>query len=171
MSYSESDEEEEDEYSCETPCASSMSSSVFFSQKGAAFSSRRDDWATPQATFNKLNAEFRFTLDAAASDTNHKCKRYYTEKQDGLIQNWKQETVFLNPPYGRTIGDWMQKAYLSSCQGAVVVALVPSRTDTRWWHAYVQNKAEVRFLAGRLKFGAGTGSAPFPSAVVVYRPG
>ena len=145
-----------------------QSSSSFFSAN-AAFSSQTDDWATPQATFDALNAEFHFSLDPCASDSNHKCARYFTVERNGLEQNWGTEVVFMNPPYGRTIGQWMKKAYESSQAGATVVALIPSRTGTKWWHEYAI-KGEVRFLQGRLRFGAAVSSAPFDSAVVVFRP-
>ena len=148
--------------------SSDSSGPSFFS--GVALSSHTDDWATPQATFDALHAEFRFTLDPCASDTNHKCARYFTEQQDGLAQDWGGEVVFMNPPYGRTIGQWMRKAYHSSQAGATVVALVPSRTDTRWWHSWATKASDVRFVQGRLRFGSASNSAPFPSAIVVFRP-
>jgi len=75
----------------------------------------------------------------------------------------------MNPPYGRTIGQWMRKAHIASRQGATVVCLVPSRTDTRWWHDYAM-KGEIRFIKGRLKFGDAKANAPFPNALVIFRP-
>ncbi len=75
----------------------------------------------------------------------------------------------MNPPYGREIKKWMEKAYLESTKGAVVVCLVPARTDTAWWHDYAM-LGKVRFIRGRLKFSGAKHSAPFPSAVVVFRP-
>ena len=133
------------------------------------FSSKTDLHATPQEFFNGLNTEFRFNLDPCAIAENAKCKVYFTAENDGLKQDWKQATVFMNPPYGREIKRWMKKAYESSLQGATVVCLVPARTDTHWWHNYAM-KGEVRLLRGRLKFGDAKNSAPFPSAVVVFRP-
>jgi phage N-6-adenine-methyltransferase len=131
------------------------------------FSSATDLWATPQDFFDTLDSEFKFTLDPCATRDNHKCVRYFTESDDGLAQNWDGEIVFMNPPYGRVIGAWMAKA---ASARATVVCLVPSRTDTRWWHEHVIARgAEVRFVRGRLKFGNSKNSAPFPSAVVVYR--
>lgn len=135
------------------------------------FSSETDQWATPQAFFDRLNAEFNFTLDPCADDTNHKCDLYFTKEDNGLAQDWRAHTVFMNPPYGRVIGDWIRKAYEESQKGATVVALIPSRTDTTYWHEYVMKAAEIRFVRGRLKFGDGRNSAPFPSAVVVFKPG
>lgn len=132
------------------------------------FSSATDMWATPQDFFDALNAEFGFTLDVCATADNAKCARFYTQTDDGLSQPW-EGVCWMNPPYGRTIGRWMRKAYESSQQGATVVCLVPARTDTAWWHDYAV-KGEVRFIRGRLKFGGSKNSAPFPSAVVVFRP-
>ncbi len=132
------------------------------------FSTATDDWATPQPLFDQLNAEFAFTLDPCASAKNAKCPRYFTPEEDGLRQDWSKETVFMNPPYGRVIGLWVRKAYESAQGGGVVVCLLPARTDTRWWHDYVM-RGEVRFIRGRLRFGDGKNSAPFPSAIVIFR--
>lgn len=129
------------------------------------FSSKSEEWATPQDFFEQIDKEFHFTLDACATDKNAKCKKYYTKKQDGLSQEWTG-TVWCNPPYGRNIGDWIKKAYESK---ATVVLLLPARTDTKWFHDYVLGKAEVRFVKGRLKFGGCKNSAPFPSMLVVYK--
>lgn len=135
------------------------------------FSSRTDEWETPQEFFDELNREFRFDLDACADEKNHKCDKYFTVEQDGLKQDWGGYTVFCNPPYGRTIGEWVEKCfqevYAGSCKYAVM--LLPARTDTKWFHQYIYNKAEIRFLRGRLKFGGSKNCAPFPSMVVIYR--
>lgn len=132
--------------------------------------SQSDQWATPQDFFDKLDAEFHFTLDPCADDGNHKCDRYYTREQDGLTQDWGGETVFCNPPYGREIPKWVKKAYEESRKdNTVVVMLIPARTDTRWFHDYIYNQAEIRFIKGRLRFGESNNNAPFPSMVVVYR--
>lgn len=133
------------------------------------FSSEREDWTTPQNLFNELNAEFHFTLDAAASPDNAKCERFFTAEQNALCQNWWGETVFCNPPYGRKTGDFVKKGYEESKKpGTTVVMLLPSRTDTRWFHDYILGKAEVRFLKGRLKFGNSKNSAPFGSLIAVW---
>lgn len=133
------------------------------------FSSKTDDWATPQDLFDKLNNHFNFTLDVCASDDNAKCSEYFTVDDDGLQQDWTTTpgAAFMNPPYGREIIHWMKKAYESSLEGATVVCLVPARTDTKWWHDYA-TKGDVLFLRGRLKFGNAKNSAPFPSAIVVF---
>lgn len=138
----------------------------------ALLSSEKMDWCTPKELFERLDDEFHFTLDAAASDTNAKCKRYYTEDTDGLAQSWAGETVFCNPPYGREIGKWVRKAYQEAQEDVTVVLLIPARTDTSYFHDCILDKAELRFLRGRLRFedeqGAYKWSAPFPSMVVVY---
>jgi len=134
----------------------------------AMFSSRSDDWETPQELFDELNNEFSFDLDVCATEENTKCQRFYTKEVNGLKQCW-EGTCWMNPPYGRAIIDWVKKAYESALAGAIVVCLVPARTDTRWWHDYCM-KGEIRFIRGRLKFGGCKNSAPFPSAVVVFKP-
>ena len=135
------------------------------------FSSATDMWATPQEFFDKLDQEFHFDLDACAIPENAKCKRYFTPEQDGLSQTWGG-SVWCNPPYGRTIGEWVKRASQSCDDGATVVMLLPARTDTRWFHSYIYGKpnVELRFVKGRLKFGDGKNSAPFPSMVAIFRP-
>ena len=123
-------------------------------------------WATPQEFFDRYNKIYNFNLDVCASTENAKCERFFTEEHDGLSQDWVG-VCWMNPPYGRGIIDWMRKAYESSQSGATVVCLVPSRTDTKWWHDYAM-KGEIEFLRGRLKFGDSKNSAPFPSAIVVF---
>lgn len=137
------------------------------------FSSKSNEWATPQEFFDELDKEFGFTLDPCATDENHKCKKYYTIEDDGLKQDWGGETVFCNPPYGRVIGKWVKKCYEESKKpNTKVVMLMPARTDTRYFHNYIYKKAEIRFIKGRLKFENPfvevTASAPFPSMVVVF---
>jgi site-specific DNA-methyltransferase (adenine-specific) len=133
------------------------------------YSSASAEWGTPQWLFDALNAEFPFSLDPCSTHENAKCDLHYTCLEDGLLQDWADHTVFMNPPYGRVIGRWMKKAYDSAQQGATVVCLIPARTDATWWHRYA-TKGEIRFLRGRLRFVGGKHSAPFPSAVVVFRP-
>lgn len=133
------------------------------------FSSKTDDWATPQSFFNRLDNEFNFTLDPCANELNAKCPKFFTKDDDGLTQSWAGERVFMNPPYGRVIGDWVRKAYEEAQNdNTVVVALIPARTDTKYWHEYVMKAKEIRLVKGRLKFGDGRNSAPFPSAVVIF---
>jgi len=132
------------------------------------FSSERDNWETPQNFFDKLNEEFGFTLDVCAEDNTAKCEKYYTKKDDAFTKEWKG-VCWMNPPYGRGIGVWLKKAYETSQNGSTIVCLIPSRTDTKWWHDYIMKSSEIRFVKGRLKFDGHKNSAPFPSAVVVFK--
>lgn len=135
----------------------------------ALFSSKTDDWSTPHDFFEQLNAHFNFELDVCATPENAKCARYFTEQENGLEQEWTG-TVWMNPPYGRGIGQWVEKARRAAeINGATVVCLLPARTDTRWWQKNCAD-AEVYFVPGRLKFGNATSNAPFPCAVVTFRP-
>ncbi len=151
------------------------------------FGKATDEWATPQELFDALDREFDFDLDAAASLANRKCGLYFTQADNALSRGWAQPcgnaelidpaTVWLNPPYSRC-RDFIAKAAQEARKGCTVVALVPSRTDTRWWHEHVwdaeqhQPRAgvEIRFIKGRLKFGNSENSAPFPSVVIIFRP-
>ena len=135
------------------------------------FSSKNEMWTTPQDFFDKLDAEFHFTLDAAATKENAKCPDYFTEEQNGLLQRWSG-TVFCNPLYCRKTGLWVKKAFEESQAGhCIAVMLLPCRPDVSWFHDYILGKAEIRFIRGRLKFGGSKNSAPFPSMVVVFLPG
>ena len=131
------------------------------------FTSKTGEWETPQDFFDELEEEFVFTLDPCATKGNAKCEKFYTKEDDGLSKSWDGEVVFMNPPYGREIGKWIKKA--SETKG-IVVCLLPARTDTQWFHKFIYGKHEIRFLKGRLKFGGGENSAPFPSMVVVFNP-
>lgn len=134
------------------------------------FSSERMDWETPNELFLELNKEFSFTLDAASSHENAKCERHYTEKEDGLSQNWGGETVWCNPPYGKELPKWIKKcAEEGKKKNTTVVMLIPARTDTRAFHEYIYGKSEIRFLRGRVKFVGAKNSAPFPSMIVVFK--
>lgn len=140
------------------------------SNKGL-FTSAADDWGTPRKLFEELDREFGFTVDVCANEHNYKVENYYSLEQDGLAQVW-DGVVWMNPPYGRTIKAWMQKAYEAWQGGAVVVCLVPARTDTAWWHDYAIKAPEIRFLRGRVKFekpGLKSDAAPFPSAIVIFK--
>ncbi len=132
------------------------------------FTQRTDEWDTPQWLFDALDKEFGFTLDPCCTTENATCEKYYTMIENGLLQDWGTETVFMNPPYSEA-NPWMRKAYGAAQEGATVVCLIPSRTDTAWWHDYAM-KGEIRLLRGRLKYGKAENSAPFPSAVIVFRP-
>ena len=134
----------------------------------AIFSSVRHDWETPQSLFDELNREFGFEVDVCATEANAKCQRFFSKNDDGLQKRWTG-VCWMNPPYGREIGAWMQKAYTESQIGATVVCLVPARTDTRWWHDFAV-LGEIRYLRGRVRFVGAKANAPFPSAVVIFRP-
>lgn len=136
----------------------------------ALLSSGTDEWPTPLPFFRTVVHEFgEFDLDPCANAENAKAAKFYTREQNGLAQEWTGK-VWMNPPYGKGIGEWMAKARESAAKGAFVVCLVPARTDTAWWHDSVEGKAEVRFIRGRLKFGGSMANAPFPSALIIYRP-
>lgn len=141
----------------------------------ALFTSKRQEWETPQRLFDELNNKYHFELDAAASSSNAKVKNYFTEEDNSLIQNWERYTsVFVNPPYTSQLqNDFIKKAYETWKNfGTTVVLLIPARTDTLRWHKYIFPYAKkIKFLKGRLKFesdGEPGGTAPFPSAVVIF---
>ena len=121
------------------------------------FSSASIHWATPKALYQALDAEFQFNDDP--------CQLKPTD--DGLSREWGSST-YCNPPYGKEIGKWIAKALEESRKGKTIVCLIPSRTDTRWWHDYVMKAQEIRFLRGRLKFSGHSNSAPSPSAIVIF---
>ncbi len=136
------------------------------------FSSKSTEWETPQNLFDNLDAKFGFTTDVCATPESAKCAHYYTPEEDGLRQTWSGN-CWMNPPYGREIGKWVKKAYESAQEGATIVCLLPSRTDTAWWHDYVlraeaEGFADITFVRGRLKFGSSKNSAPFPSVIVFF---
>lgn len=138
----------------------------------ALFGSKTDQYATPQYIYDELYGEFGFTLDPCADEYNHKCEKFFTKEQNGLLQKWDRERVFCNPPYGRDIRAWVEKCYTEvysgSCECAVL--LLPVRTDTKWFHRYIYQKAhEIRFLDKRLKFGDSKNPAPFPSMIVIFK--
>lgn len=144
--------------------------SNFFEAGRAAMTSERDDWETPQALFNDLDAIYHFTLDPCSTHENAKCAKHYTEAEDGLTQSWAGEVVFCNPPYGRNIGAWVKKCADESAH-ATIVMLIPARTDTAYFHDYIYHRAEIEFLRGRLKFergGRAMSAAPFPSMIVKF---
>ena len=135
------------------------------------FSSRNNEWGTPPEFFAKLNKKFKFTLDPCCTAKTAKCEKYYTREDDGLSKSWKNEVVFVNPPYG-DIGKWVKKAYEESTHNnATVAMLMPARTDTKYWHDYVMEASAIYFIKGRLKFTNDNdkqNAAPFPSVVVVF---
>jgi hypothetical protein len=122
------------------------------------FTSLRGDWKTPRALFQALDAEFRFDFDPCPANP----------KFDGLESDWGKVN-FVNPPYGKGIGGWIQKGCQENLKGKTIVFLLPSRTDTRWWHDYIMKADEIRFIRGRLKFDDQKNPAPFPSAIVIFK--
>lgn len=133
------------------------------------YTSKTDDWSTPQDFYDKCNEEFWFEVDVCADDANHKCDRYYTKEDDWLSKDWDNQIVWCNPPYGKEISKRVKK--WSEARGWVVVMLLPARTDTRWFHDYVYHKSEIRFIKSRLYFWKWEDRAPFPSMLVIYRDG
>lgn len=140
----------------------------------------RSDWVTPWDFFLPLHREFHFTLDVCATAANAKCGMFISPADDGLSRSWGRNVCWMNPPYGTAIARWMRKAYHESQRGATVVCLVPSRTDTAWWHN-TATRGEIRFLRGRIAFLRGDSAAlhttrggptpaPFPCALVIFRP-
>lgn len=133
------------------------------------FTSDSETWETPWDLFDKLNEEFHFTMDVCADVYNSKCPRFFDKETDGLKQPWEGFKCWMNPPYGKVIGKWIEKAFTESLKGVLVVGLLPARTDTRWFHEWIYNKTEIRFIRGRLKFSNSINSAPFPSMIVIWR--
>lgn len=134
------------------------------------FSRKSDEWATPQHIYNKLNYQYNFTLDPASDGINAKCNKFYTAQQDGLVQSWNGETVFVNPPYSKTY-DWVRKAYHEAFSGTTSVLLVPARMDSKWVHEFCLDPfvcKSLTFIRGRLKFGNSKNSAPFPSMIIEF---
>lgn len=131
------------------------------------FMSKTDDWETPQAVFDALDKEFNLAVDVCATAENAKLPTYFTKEEDGLSKDWEDLSCWMNPPYGREIGKWVEKAATGGAE--IVVCLLPARTDTKWFHDWIYNKAEIRFIKGRLKFGKSKNSAPFPSMIVIFR--
>ena len=132
------------------------------------YTSNTDNWATPQWLFDLLNDEFEFTLDPCASSDNAKCAKYFTKEDNGLIQDWTGYRVFCNPPYGKAIAHWVKKCAEEAEKGTLVVMLIPARTDTSYFHDFIYNKAEIRFIRGRLHFNNSVNTAPFPSMIVIF---
>jgi phage N-6-adenine-methyltransferase len=136
------------------------------------FTSNSSEWETPQDFFDELNKIWQFTTDVCASKENHKCNNYFTKETNGLTQPWSG-VCWMNPPYGREIGEWTKKAFESSVN-ATVVGLLPARTDTKWFHDYIYSPQldtihqSMIFVRGRLTFVGAKNSAPFPSMIVVW---
>jgi phage N-6-adenine-methyltransferase len=129
---------------------------------------RQGDYSTPQDLFEEYDRLYHFTLDVCATDANAKCPRYFTPEQDGLQQPWRG-TCWMNPPYHQAeIPKWIRKAYEESQRGAVVVALLPARTGSAWYHEVVLPHAVVTFLRGRIKFAGMTTNPQENSMIAVF---
>ena len=143
------------------------------------FSNKNNAWCTPRDFFEKLNKEFNFTLDPCCMPKSALCKKYFTPDEDGLKQSWEGERVFVNPPYGREISKWVKKCFDERKRANIIIMLIPSRTDTLYFHNYIYGKAEIRFIKGRLKFidldyngkeeDRKISPAPFPSMLVIFK--
>lgn len=140
------------------------------------FTNNSNEWCTPRQLYDELNKQYHFDIDLASSDENHLCDHYFTKKNDALANEWGGHVAFCNPPYGKEIGKFVEKAYktvMDNRYKTIIVMLIPSRTDTKYWHNYIFNcpYASIKFLKGRIKFvmdGEIQQSAPFPSAIVVF---
>jgi site-specific DNA-methyltransferase (adenine-specific) len=134
--------------------------------------SKSNDWETPQPLFDYLDSAYHFTLDACATPGNAKCKRFYTQEDDGLSKSWTGETVWINPPYsGRgTLEDWVKKAaaQTESHPSTIVVGLLPVRTSNAWFRDYVYRCAQLSYIIQRIRFGGADNVAPFPSMIAVW---
>lgn len=134
----------------------------------AIFSCKNADWATPQVFFDELDEKYKFSLDVCATSENTKCGSFFNPELDGLEQEWTG-VCWMNPPYGREIGKWVRKAHIEASTGRCkVVALLPARTDTKWFHELILGKYEIEFIKGRLRFSGSKNSAPFPSMLVFF---
>lgn len=135
--------------------------------------SSKDNWETPPYFFKLLDNEFGFTLDPCSSEENHLCNKYYTKEENGLLQSWAGEIVFVNPPFSN-MKEWVSKCYRESlAKDTIIVMIMPSRTDTKYWHNYVMKATEIRFCKGRVNFNL-EGKKPkagstFPLCIVVWK--
>lgn len=131
--------------------------------KDVLFASKKQDWGTPPHVFRYFDEKYHFQLDAAAREDNALCERFIGPEEDSLSVPWKAQTVWLNPPYGRGVGEWVEKAYREAQAGRTVGMLIFARTDTRWWHDYVMKAKLVYLIKGRIKFVDGEGNASNPA--------
>lgn len=141
-----------------------MRNSIFFEP----VSDRRTDWETPPEIFEPLDREFHFGLDVCASTENRKCSKFYSIEENSLAQPW-QGICWMNPPYGKNMQWWIQKAYDSAKSGqATVVCLIPVRSNNEWWSLCIQG--EIWFVRKKIKFVGADSDLMVPSAIVVFRP-
>lgn len=135
----------------------------------ALFSSKKIDWETPNNIFKYWDDIYHFNLDVCAFSHNTKCKKFFTPEINGLNQVWAPHICWMNPPYGKDIINWVKKASIEFLHGATIVALLPARTDTVWFHNYVLPYSKLTFIKGRIKFVGAEYSAPFPSLIAEYK--
>lgn len=138
------------------------------------FQSGNTEWETPKELFLPLQKKYNIVLDVCATEKNAKCKAFIDKKTNGLSYSWSAANslggaCWMNPPYGRGIERWVRKAHEEALKGVTTIALLPARTDTSWFHNYIQNKYDVTFLKGRIRFVDAKSSAPFPSMIVVFK--
>ena len=126
------------------------------------FSSKKQDWRTPEKLYSMLDAEFHFDYDPCPSIEADEFRM-----KDGYSSSWGN-CNYVNPPYNE-VYKWVKKGYEEALKGKTSVFLIPSRTDTRWWFDYIMKAYEVRFVKGRLRFGGAKHPAPFPSVIVVFK--
>jgi site-specific DNA-methyltransferase (adenine-specific) len=133
------------------------------------FENNKDNWETPEYLYEWLNRQYKFTLDPCADDLNHKCEKYFTEKDDGLKQTWWGESVFCNPPYSQ-LKKWLEKGHDEHCDGerTTCIYLTAARTDCRVFHETCMKADKIIFLKGRVKFVGAQHCAPFPSMIVCF---
>lgn len=134
------------------------------------FTSAKTEWATPPDLFAQIDSVYHFTLDACALPENHKCEKYFTPDVNGLTQDWSGNVVWLNPPYGKEMVGWLKKALSETSKGVVTVALIPARTNTKWWREVCLKAREIKFICGRPAFGDATHGLPWPLALVIFGP-
>jgi phage N-6-adenine-methyltransferase len=134
------------------------------------FKSMRHDYETPKEFYQELNDEFHFDLDPCTTTNNLNCRYYFTEEEDGLKQDWKQRTAFVNPPYGDQLKKWAKKCYEEWGKGSTIVLLIPARTQTNWFHNYIYGKAEIRFIKTGIQFVNTKGKTKFPFLLAIFKP-
>ena len=132
-----------------------------------------DIWETPVYFFNLLDKIFHFTLDPCADLKNTKCERFFTKEMNGLLQDWKGEKVFVNPPFS-DVKNWVIKCYNEGQkENTIVVMILPSRTDTQYWHDFIMKAHKIWFAKGRVNFlinGEKTkNGSTFPLAIIIFK--
>lgn len=139
-------------------------------KKSVHFLNENENWATPKDLFQQLSEDYGpFDLDVCATKESAKCASFYSKEEDAFTKNWHRDgsRAYMNPPYGRQVAGWLQKAYIESKCGLKIVCLLPARTDTAWFHD-IASKGIVRFIRGRVRFEGATAGAPFPSLLVLF---